>query len=237
MLEYLNEEIKNALNYIRFDLLYEIRIRVNFPVKVKYDGVYRYLSRVGITNKPELAIVPNEEDVAEIVLKGGQHSIYSVENQIKRGFITTKNGERIGLAGEFVYEGKNTLTIRNISSLCIRIPHEIIGCAEKIFQLCDMKKGGSLIVLSPPGQGKTTILRDLARILTENLRKNVLICDERGEIALQKPYMGCDVLSYGIKEDSFEVGMRRGIRSRNPFDKTGGEKRYFRDSISALLSI
>ena len=62
--------------------------------------------------------------------------MYSVEEQIKQGFITAENGERIGIAGEYVYERGQPLTIRKYSSVCIRIPHEIIGCATEIYQCC-----------------------------------------------------------------------------------------------------
>ena len=134
--------------------------------------------------------------------------MYSVEEQIKQGFITAENGERIGIAGEYVYERGQPLTIRKYSSVCIRVPHEIIGCATEIYQCCMSDKVKNLLLMSSPGLGKTTLLRDLSRILSEKTNNNILICDERGEISALSVGDSCDVLKYADKATAFEAGIR-----------------------------
>ena len=143
-----------------------------------------------------------------MVFAAGKYSVYSIEEQLRQGYITGEYGERIGLAGRFVEEKGKMLTIRDFSSLCIRIPHEIYGCAQKVYEQCFQDGVCNLLIASPPGLGKTTILRDLSRILCEKTGKNVLICDERGEIAAGETGATSDVFSFASKEIAFEAGIR-----------------------------
>ena len=143
-----------------------------------------------------------------MVFAAGKYSLYSMEEQLRRGFITAENGERIGLAGRFVSEKGKPLTIRDFSSICIRVPHEIVGAAQEIYQRCFQREICNLLIASPPGLGKTTILRDLCRILSKKTKKNLLICDERGEISVGDIGETSDVLSFADKETAFEAGIR-----------------------------
>lgn len=208
MLEFLPQSVKDAIRYINSQYLYEIRLRANQAVCVNFQGKYTYLGTYGLTEKADKAIYIDESDIEECILRAGNHSVYSVEEQIKRGFITAENGERIGIAGEYVYEHGQPLTIRNYSSLCVRVPHEIHGCAREIFERCMSNRVPNLLICSSAGQGKTTILRDICRYISQNLKKNVLICDERGEISNGELGDFCDILKYADKYVAFEAGVR-----------------------------
>ena len=163
MLEFLPSYIKDSLRYVNMEKVYEIRLRVDKPSTVNYEGEYQYLGCYGICKNKEQSIRCTYDEIAECVYRAGKCSVYSVEEQIKKGFLTTELGERIGIAGEYVFEKEKPLTIRNFSSLCIRVPHEVVGCGQAIYDKYMSDKIINLLLMSPPGIGKTTILRDLAR--------------------------------------------------------------------------
>ncbi len=208
MLEFLPNNVKDALKKLNNSYLYEIRIRANKPITVNFQGKYQYLGDFGITAHKEKAICSTIADVEECVFKAGKYSVYSVEEQIKKGFITAEKGERIGLSGEYVFEKGQAIALRNVTSLCIRVPHEVRGCANEIFQRCMSGRVKNLLLTSSPGFGKTTLLRDLSRILSEKTQKNLLICDERGEISAGETGDFCDVMRFADKATAFEAGIR-----------------------------
>ena len=208
MLEFLPDNIKEALRHVNLNRVYEIRLRAGRPVTVNYEGKYRCLGAYGLVEKPSAALCPSLAEIGDTVFSAGRFSVYSVEEQIKRGFITGEYGERIGLAGQYVFEKGKALAIRDFTSLCIRVPHEIIGCGREIYRRCLSDKLRSVLVMSPPGIGKTTILRDLSRTLSETTGKNILICDERGEISAGDTGATSDVLLYADKATAFEAGIR-----------------------------
>ncbi len=208
MLEFLPDNIKEALRHVNLNRVYEIRLRAGRPVTVNYEGRYRYLGFYGLVEKPSAALCPSHAEIGDTVFSAGRFSVYSVEEQIKRGFITGEYGERIGLAGQYVFEKGKALAIRDFTSLCIRVPHEIIGCGREIYRRCLSDKLRSILIMSPPGIGKTTILRDLSRTLSETTGKNILICDERGEISAGDTGATSDVLLYADKATAFEAGIR-----------------------------
>lgn len=208
MFDFLPEQVRQAIAHINAKMLYEIRLRANQPIRINFNGEYEYLGEFGITDKKEKALTVDREEIEECVFRAGNYSVYSVEEQIKSGYLTTDNGVRIGLAGEFVTEKGQTLAIKNFTSLCIRIPHEVIGAGNEIYEICLKNRLCSLLIVSPPGIGKTTILRDLARIISTKKNKNLLICDERGEIAQGDIGQTCDVLRFCDKNTAFSVGIR-----------------------------
>lgn len=208
MLEFLPERIKNAVSHCNINRVYELRLRANKPITVNLDARYHYLGCCGVTKNIAQAMQCTYDEIFDCVYNAGNYSLYSIEEQIKQGFITAKDGVRIGLAGEYVFEKGNPLTIRNITSLCIRIPHEIYGSGMQIYQSCMSDRIHNVLICAPPGLGKTTILRDLSRIICEKRVCNVLVCDERGEIAIGNIGQSCDVIKYADKATAFEAGIR-----------------------------
>lgn len=208
MLDFLPERLKNALAHCNVKRLYELRLRTERPIMVNFQGKYQFLGEYGVTEREEHALICSYDEISNCVYKAGNYSIYSVEDQIKQGFITASGGVRIGLAGEYVFEKGQVLSIRNVTSLCIRIPHEVYGCAEGIYKSCMSDRIHNTLISSPPGLGKTTILRDLSRLICEKGNYNVLICDERGEIAVGDVGKSCDVMKYADKGTAFGSGIR-----------------------------
>ena len=106
------------------------------------------------------------------------NSLYALQRELNEGYFTLPGGMRAGISGRFAAGGPRSIT--EISSVCVRIPSAVRGCADRIID--GISGGQNALVVSPPGMGKTTLLRDISRQLSEN-GKNVCIVDERDEIA------------------------------------------------------
>ena len=108
----------------------------------------------------------------------------------------------------------SVLTVKDVTSLNIRVPHEVRGCGEEIYRACFMRGLANALIVSAPGRGKTTILRDLARLISSHYLINILINDERNEIcACNKDYSldtgaFTDIIRYADKRDSLVCAMR-----------------------------
>jgi len=206
---------------IKFSKLYEIRLRVNQPICVNYSNKIYYLSLEGLTNLEENAIVCSKNLIDSIVLKSSNFSLYTINEDIKRGYITLKNGIRIGVVGEVVSENDSIKTIKDFNALNIRIPHEIKNCSLNVLNyLIDNGQVLNTLIVSSPCGGKTTFIRDLCFQLSEKKYPiNILLLDERNEIsALNKGVATMnvgkftDILLYSSKKMGFE----NGIRSMSP---------------------
>lgn len=183
-----------------------MRLRLQ-RVSVNYGGKFFGLSEVGLGSS---GFSVTASEIEEVMLKASGHSIYAVNDQIKSGFLSLAGGVRIGVCGEVVL-GK---TIKNFTSLNIRFPHEIVGCASGIIRHIARERGCyNTLIVSAPGIGKTTLLRDLARQLS-NRGSNVLIADERYEIAAYTDGKSLDVgknsdvISGAAKDFAFTQGIR-----------------------------
>ncbi len=183
-LSFLPDEVRSAVSHLNYLRLSEIRLRRGQPVMVEYDGKYSFLGRVGIVANSNDSI--KVFDITPVLNAATGGCVYSYTEQMKSGFITVEHGVRIGIAGEYVTEKGVVNTIKNVTSLNIRIPHDIKGCADYLFKTVFSGELKSTLIFSKPGLGKTTILRDIARKLSRT--KNVLIFDERGEIAALDGY-------------------------------------------------
>ena len=180
-LSFLPDDIKNALANLNFNYLSEIRLRRGQPVIVEYRGEYKYINTFGITDKVNNTITVKE--IEPIILSATNGCIYNYTEQMKSGFITVGHGVRIGIAGEYVTQKGEVNTIKDITSLNIRIPHNVSGCADFIFKNLFLYGLHSTLLYSKPGFGKTTMLRDIALSLSKTKKYNVLIFDERNEIS------------------------------------------------------
>lgn len=124
-------------------------------------------------------------DITNILNNLLKFSYYAYEDDLAKGFVTIDGGHRVGICGKAVMEKGSVTLLREISSLNIRCGHEIIGCSDPLKPLLIKGDGRpvSLLIVSPPGCGKTTMLRDIARTLGEEGGWKIAICDERSEIA------------------------------------------------------
>ena len=212
-LSFLPHEISAALAHLNINYLTEIRLRCGHPVIIGFRDEYYYLDRFGLSTKRDGAIIAGE--IAPIINAATGGSIFSYAEQMRSGFITCGHGVRIGLAGEYITQNGAINTIANITSLNIRIPHEVEGCSDYICNNLFSEGVCSVILFSKPGLGKTTKLRDIARHISDNLKLNVLIFDERNEIAAMDAngigfYTGerSDVVRSGNKLAAFQGAIR-----------------------------
>lgn len=230
--EILPDFLMQPLSLLRYDDLCEVRLRLNKPIVVNYKNSYYFLGQSGLCDENN-AIICNKEILQNIISKASNYSVYAVNDEIKDGFISVKNGIRIGLAGQVVMQENRILTVKNISSLNIRIPHQIIGSSHKIVKLLfdENNRVYNTLIIGAPGVGKTTILRDLCVQINKKRKDlNLLLLDERLEIAGN--FEGIAQLNVGNSTDIISLGKKpqnivNGIRSMSPdviiADEIGGD--------------
>lgn len=202
---------------INLNLLEEIRIRNNRPILLK----------IGQEEKKIEHIITSEE-ILETLQHICDNSIYSYQSQICNGYITMQGGHRVGITGNAVIKDGKVSNINYISSLNFRIAKQVLGASNKIIKYVLNEEENSIystLIVSPPGVGKTTILRDLIRKLSNGIEQinykgiNIGIVDERGEIAAM--YRGIPQNDVGIRTDVLDnviksIGMSMIIRSMSP---------------------
>ncbi len=172
------------------DSLEEIRIRVGQPILFLMAGkeMYFHKERRTLQNGADDAYQITVEDLQSMIKFISSYSIYAYEDEIKRGFLTIQGGHRIGLAGQVVMAGKKILSMSHICFLNIRVAKQKRGCAKELIPyLIDRDSVYNTLIVSPPGIGKTTYLRDTIRILSDGSKelagKQISVIDERSEIA------------------------------------------------------
>lgn len=207
-LSFLPNEINISLNKVNIDFLYEIRLRENYPVIVNYSFKRYFLSNNGLTINENEGIICPKGYIDKIIGIITEYSIYAYNDRIKQGYITINDGIRVGIAGNCVFNGDKISTIKEITSLLIRLPHQVKGCGLDVYNniLYDGQVLSSLIC-SPPFCGKTTILKDLARIINDNHNLSILIIDERGEFE-RVSGVNIDKIKYSDKLYAFNCGVR-----------------------------
>lgn len=228
----LNEQLFNIINYkISNQDLNEIRIRANKPIVVFMKGQPYYICEKGLTCNVNNAIFASKDMISDIVFRASDFSIYSVNEQIKNGFIVLENGVRIGLCGSFVSDAGELKTINNWTSLNIRIPHQIKNASLNVFSQIVNENGiKNTLIISPPCAGKTTFIRDVVlQMSLHNFCSNVVIVDERGEIAggdKSGLELGnfCDVISFSTKQQGFMQAIRTLSPNLIVTDELGNEE-------------
>ena len=217
MPEYLYKLLTAKLNY---DKVYEVRLRAGKPVTVNYAGRYYHACEGGVSQETAGAYLCDGRLVESVILNASNHSIYTVTNQLKEGYITVAGGIRLGICGEPVYGTDGEIrTFKNYSSVNIRIPHEVKNCALNALDFVFSGRVANTLVISPPGGGKTTFLRDMARLLSDRAGLNILVLDERGELAASAG--GAAQLDVGLYTDVLcncgkKFGFEQGIRTMRP---------------------
>ncbi len=151
-----------------------------------------------------------DEDMNEIVARLCQGSLYAHGDTIKNGYIILPGGLRAGVCGRAASEGGKIFGVSDISSVSIRIPHRVNSDASLICKLLlDMSYTKGVLIYSPPGEGKTTVLRSAAAMLArEKLR--VAVVDTRGELefGLTSEALAVDILSFYPKAVGIEIALR-----------------------------
>lgn len=197
----------------------ELRIRANAPLCVVKSGKCFFVTNASrLTDEPFDGHAITKEEVQNTFLGLCRHSVYAYEDQISQGYISLPGGHRAGVCGKSVMSDGIT-RLSEIYGICIRIASQRKGCARpligKLLSNSGIKSG---VIISPPGGGKTTILRDAARCLSE-LGKRVCIVDERGEIAAMRN--GAPELDVGFCTDVLDnipksIGITMAVRSLSP---------------------
>lgn len=195
--------------------LEEIRFRIGQPIILKYSNKDIVLEYKTTSN-----------DLLEILEKICENSIYSYQNQICNGYITIIGGHRVGIVGSVVMQDGKIVNINNISSLNFRIARQVLNCSNELLKYIINFSDNSIyntLIVSPPGVGKTTILRDAIRQLSNGIGnfkgKTIGLVDERNEISAV--YKGSPQNDIGIRTDVLEnipksIGMKMLIRSMAP---------------------
>lgn len=174
----------------------ELRIRINRPINVIYASRDELHSKYVVTR----------EECEYLCESFCQHSVYSCEEDMRSGFITLPScGIRVGISGNITESGGSVVRFRNTTGFCIRIPHEHLYCSRDLCKATDGLHNDSVLIISEPGVGKTTLLRDMARELSDTYKRKVCIVDERSEIA-----------GSGFGEPSFNVGIRTDVLDNCP---------------------
>ncbi len=216
LFEILPKTIRSKLEQIdKVHLLEELRIKVNKPIFIH------------IGSKEEAwDYVATAEDIKYIMQRVSNYSIYAFEDEIRQGYITIKGGHRVGLCGICVIENNSIKTIKDISSINIRVCKEVIGCADKVMPyIINNNIVYNTIIISPPKCGKTTLLRDIARQISKGDKdrnfhgRNVSVIDERSEIA--GSFKGVPQMDLGMRSDVLDncpksQGIMMAIRSMSP---------------------
>ena len=198
--------------------LQEIRMRIGQPLTVMIDGEEQILPL------KERAHIVTKEEIKETIEYMSRYSLYAYENELRQGFLTLEGGHRVGVAGKVIVDRGKVKNIQYISSLNIRIAHEVIGCADELIPyITKNKKVCHTLIISPPRCGKTTLLRDLIRQISDGNEYvkgcSVGVVDERSEIG--GCYMGIVQNNLGMRTDVLDCcpkaeGMIMLIRSMSP---------------------
>nr|WP_202128738.1 stage III sporulation protein AA [Paenibacillus dendrobii] len=229
------DRIKSILLQLPRDYLgrlEEIRIREGRPLEVNESGGYHFVTGQGLlTLEKDKAFWTEREDSRRFLDLISNHSLYTLEEELRKGFITVPGGHRIGLAGRTVLSGGRVEHIRDISGFNVRIAREIQGAANELIPYLYDEKERRMkhtLILSPPQHGKTTLLRDLARQISSGCLglttarqsgMKVGIIDERSEIA--GSLHGVPSFDVGPRTDVMDAcpkaeGMMMMIRSMSP---------------------
>ncbi len=222
--------ILNSIIGCKEEDIVEIRLRIG---KVLVARTKNCSFQVRLSQKP---YVVTREDIDSIMLRASNMSIYSINDQLTRGYVSCKGGIRLGVAGEGVVERDKVITVKNIGYVVVRIPHQVKHAADGIIDEVTRPTIKSVLVISPPCGGKTTLLRELARLASIN--HNVVMIDERFELSAQSSGVAhldvgnCEIIT-GLKK---AYAYENCIRAMNP-DVIVTDELFKKDEVDAICDI
>ena len=202
-----------------YDKLYEIRLRVGRPLFLTYDGGECFLRQ-----KDTEPYLVTREDLKETLEYVSGYSLYAYEDEIRQGFLSVQGGHRVGVTGKVILDGNRIRGMKYISCINVRLAHEIQGCAEEVLPYIQTREQiMHTLIVSPPRCGKTTLLRDIIRQMSNGWGNisgvTVGVVDERSELA--GCYQGIPQNDLGMRTDILDgcpkaEGMIMLIRSMAP---------------------
>lgn len=205
--------------------LQEIRLRVGKPLIFRLAGKEYFLAESGLlTHHRELAYVVSGEEIRTTMEYLAQYSLYAYEEELRQGFLTIPGGHRVGVAGKAVLDTQRVRGVHPISCINIRFSHQVKGCADTVLPyVLNHHRICHTLIISPPRCGKTTLLRDLIRQISDGFGSfggcTVGVVDERSEIG--GSYQGVVQNDLGIRTDLLDCcpkaeGIMMLIRSMSP---------------------
>lgn len=212
---------------IDFNALQEIRLRINCPLLVNYQNREYFVSYdAKLINDSANGIIITMNEIKETMEYISNYSLYAFEEEIRQGFITISGGHRIGITGKTIIQDDAIKGIKHISYINVRLAHQVKGCGDLVLPYLINNRACGIyhtLIISPPRCGKTTLLRDIIRQLSDGSKElkgiNIGVVDERSEIGAC--YMGIPQNDLGIRTDILDCcpkakGMMMLIRSMSP---------------------
>lgn len=227
ILRILSMKLRNILARVNLDYekLQEIRLRIGGPFIVVHKNREFFVSKDSqLEQNKDNAYYITRNEMRETMEYISNYSLYAFEEEIRQGFITIQGGHRVGVAGKTIMEENRIKSLKHISFINIRLSHQVKGCANRIMPYISTE--GTIyhtLIISPPRCGKTTMLRDLIRQLSDgDIGVNgftVGVVDERSEIGAC--YLGVPQNEIGIRTDILDCcpkasGMMMLVRSMSP---------------------
>jgi len=219
--------IRNILNNLKvsFEDIQEIRMRINRPLMMTCCGDEYFITGKGELKKEEQGgYQVSKNELMETMEYIANYSMYAFEEELRQGYITIQGGHRIGIAGKTILDGEKIRNVKYISFINIRMSHQIMGCANKVLPyIIKERKICHTLLISPPRCGKTTLLRDIIRQISNGNKycggNTVGVVDERSEIG--GAYQGVPQNDLGIRTDLLDccpkaAGMMMLVRSMSP---------------------
>lgn len=222
-----SKDIRNILRHLSvdFDQVQEIRLRVHAPLLIICNNHEFYITPAGtLSKRADEAYLVSKQELNETLEYMSSYSLYAFEEEMKQGFLTIQGGHRIGIAGKTITDANGIRSMKFISFINVRLSHQIRGCAAPVMPY--LYACGSIyhtLIISPPRCGKTTLLRDMIRQISngsgEKAGMTVGVIDERSEIGAC--YQGVPQNELGIRTDILDCcpkaqGMMMLIRTMSP---------------------
>ena len=227
LIKIFSKDIRTALKRVPVDFsqVQEIRLRVHAPLLLVYNNREYYITPEGnLGRQAKETYLVTRKELKETLEYISSYSLYAFEEELKQGFITIQGGHRVGLAGKVVLDGSGIRGMKFISFINVRLSHQVRGCADGVLPfLYENREILHTLVISPPRCGKTTLLRDIIRQVSNGTGPEkgmaVGVVDERSEIAAC--YQGVPQNELGIRTDILDCcpkaqGMMMLIRTMSP---------------------